>query len=368
MSDDDRMRQALALAERAIGLTDPNPRVGCVIADADARVVGQGHTQHAGGAHAEVMALRSARDAGHQVRGGTAWVTLEPCAHHGRTPPCCDALIAAGLARVVVAARDPFPQVAGRGIAAMRAAGIQVDMAASEHESATRELNIGFFSRLERGRPWIRAKVATTLDGRTALPDGRSQWITGPQAREDGHAWRKRASVIMTGIGTVLADDPRLDVRLVQTPRQPTRLVMDSSLRTPPTARVLQPPGSTMIAYDASSNPGPQVSANLEAPHVELLALASLTARERLQELVRHLTERQVNEVHVEAGSALNGSLIAAGLVDELLIYVAPSLMGEGRGVATLHPLPDLSALHRFEFVDVERVGADLRMRLRVRA
>ena len=213
------LHQALALAEQAIGLSDPNPRVGCVILAADGRLLGAGHTQPAGEAHAEVMALRDATGRGHDVRGATAIVTLEPCSHHGRTPPCCDALIAAGIARVVVAVEDPNPLVAGQGLARLRAAGIVVELADLAIAEAARELNIGFFSRMQRGRPFVRLKSAVSLDGRTALPDGRSQWITGEAARADGHAWRARASAILTGIGTVKEDDPRMTVRAVDTPR-----------------------------------------------------------------------------------------------------------------------------------------------------
>ena len=238
------MREALALAHQAIGLTDPNPRVGCVLATDDGRVIGRGHTQQAGGPHAEVMALRDAQTRGESVQGATAVVTLEPCAHHGRTPPCCDALIAAGIGRVVMAMRDPFPQVAGQGVARLRAAGIEViELAAdSDAAQAAYALNIGFFSRIERGRPWVRLKAATTLDGRTALDNGVSQWITGEAARRDGHAWRRRAGAVLTGVGTVLDDNPRLDVRLVDTARQPLRVVVDSRLDMPLHARILEHP------------------------------------------------------------------------------------------------------------------------------
>ena len=215
--DRDRLHQAQALAEHAVGLSDPNPRVGCVIGLADGTVLGQGWTRQAGGPHAEVVALRDAAAQGGRLRGATAWVTLEPCAHHGRTPPCCDALIDAGVARVVASVADPFPGVAGAGFARLRAAGIDVLEAGGVFAEVTRELNIGFFSRIERGRPWVRMKLAASLDGRTALPDGRSQWITGEAARRDGHAWRRRAGAVLTGIGTVLADNPRLDVREVPT-------------------------------------------------------------------------------------------------------------------------------------------------------
>ncbi|HZE92036.1 MAG TPA: bifunctional diaminohydroxyphosphoribosylaminopyrimidine deaminase/5-amino-6-(5-phosphoribosylamino)uracil reductase RibD, partial [Rhizobacter sp.] len=210
--DDAAMREALALAAHAIGLSEPNPRVGCVICGADGRVLGRGHTQEAGGPHAEVMALRDAAAQGENVRGATLYVTLEPCSHQGRTPPCCDALLAAGVARVVAAVQDPNPLVSGQGAARLRAAGVRVDVGLLAE--AASELNIGFFSRMLRGLPWVRLKSAVSLDGRSALDNGVSQWITGATARSDGHAWRKRAGAVLTGVGTVLEDDPRLDVRL----------------------------------------------------------------------------------------------------------------------------------------------------------
>src|SRR5215218_8198535 len=239
------MREALALATHAVGLSDPNPRVGCVIVGADGTIAGRGHTQEPGGAHAEVMALRDAAGRGVDVRGATVYVTLEPCSHHGRTPPCADALVAAGVGRVAIALRDPNPLVSGRGAARLQAAGIAVEWGGGGAES--RELNIGFVSRMERGRPWLRLKAAISLDGRTALADGTSQWITGDAARADGHAWRKRAGAVLTGVGTVREDDPRLDVRLVASARQPLCVIVDSRLETPPTARIVAPPGSVLV-------------------------------------------------------------------------------------------------------------------------
>jgi diaminohydroxyphosphoribosylaminopyrimidine deaminase/5-amino-6-(5-phosphoribosylamino)uracil reductase len=249
-----QLQQCLVLALQSIGLSDPNPRVGCVIANAEGRSIASGFTQQAGAAHAEAAALESARASGLDLRGATAWVSLEPCAHHGRTPPCCDALVDAGIARVVVAAVDPNPLVAGQGIARLRAAGISVDLADDDSARAARELNIGFFSRMQRGRPWLRLKIAASLDGRTALNNGASQWITGEAARADGHAWRKRASALLTGIGTVLEDNPRLDVRLVDTAHQPLRVIVDSRLDTPTTARILEPPGAVLIYAAAPDN------------------------------------------------------------------------------------------------------------------
>ena len=355
---------ALALAAAAVGLSEPNPRVGCVIERGiDAAVIGSGHTQQAGGPHAEVMALRAARDAGHDVRGATAYVTLEPCSHHGRTPPCCDALINAGFAKVVIATEDPNPLVAGRGIARLRTAGIEVEVVGGEWGNTSRELNIGFFSRMIRGRPWVRMKIAASLDGRTALDNGASQWITGEAARADGHAWRKRAGAVLTGIGTVRDDDPRLDVRLVPTVNQPLRVVVDSTLQIAASARVLQLPGRALV-YTASDDAA-RLSA-LAAPHIEVARLpANAQGKTDLAAMLLDLARREINELHVEAGEKLNGSLLRAGLVDELLVYLAPRLLGPGRGIAAIGPLASLAESLDFEFVDVERVGTDLRLRLR---
>jgi diaminohydroxyphosphoribosylaminopyrimidine deaminase/5-amino-6-(5-phosphoribosylamino)uracil reductase len=322
-------------------------------------VLGSGSTQRAGEAHAELMALRDAHAAGHDVRGATAYVTLEPCSHHGRTPPCCDALIAAGVAKVVVAVEDPNPQVAGRGIARLRAAGIDVEVVGGEWGAASRELNIGFFSRMKRGRPWVRTKVAISLDGRTALEGGASQWITSEAARADGHAWRKRAGAVLTGIGTVRDDDPRLDVRLVDTTVQPLRVVVDSRLDIDPGARILQPPGRALVYTTRDDR-------TLAGDTVEVARLpADAAGKTDLAALLADLAGREVNELHVEAGEKLNGSLLRADLVDELLVYMAPRLLGPGRGLAAIGPLASLADSLDFEFVDVERVGADLRLRLR---
>ncbi len=362
--DQDRLLEALTLAESAIGITEPNPRVGCVIGTADGQVLGRGATQQAGGAHAEVMALRDASAQGLGVQGATAWVTLEPCAHHGRTPPCCDALVAAGLARVVVALQDPFPQVAGAGIARMRAAGLQVDMAGPEVAAAALNLNIGFFSRVLRQRPWVRVKVAASLDGRTALDNGQSQWITGEAARTDGHAWRKRASAVLTGIGTVLADNPRLDVRLVPSNWHPLRVVLDSALRTPPTARLLQPPGQVLLVSALHSAAGR--TAPSDDPHVEVINMPDeTTGRVHLPRLMDELACRGVNELHVEAGAALNGALLEAGLVDEWLVYLAPKFLGSRQGMVAFSQLNHVDHALALEVVETSLVGADLRIRLR---
>jgi diaminohydroxyphosphoribosylaminopyrimidine deaminase / 5-amino-6-(5-phosphoribosylamino)uracil reductase len=350
----------IALAKQAIGVSEPNPRVGCDIVSSDNALVWKGYTQRTGGAHAEVMALRQA---GTAAKGATAYVTLEPCSHHGRTPPCCDALIEAGVVKVVVAIEDPNPLVAGRGIARLRAAGIEVEVVGGEWGEASRELNIGFFSRMLRGKPWVRMKVAASLDGRTALADGTSQWITGEVARADGHAWRKRAGAVLTGIGTVRDDDPRLDVRAVATEIQPLRVVVDSRLEISAAARVLQPPGRALV-YTTNSDAA-RVAA-LASDHVEVALLhADANGKTDLAAMLADLARRSVNELHVEAGEKLNASLLRAGLVDELLLYVAPRLMGEGRAIAALGSLGSLAESFDFEFIDVERVGADLRLRLR---
>ena len=356
------MRVALALAEQAIGLSDPNPRVGCVIVAADGGVLGRGHTQEAGGAHAEVMALRDAASRGASVRGATVVVTLEPCSHHGRTPPCADALIEAGVGRVVMAMRDPNPLVAGQGAARLTAAGIEVLEGPFAKEA--HELNVGFVSRMTHGRPWLRLKVAISLDGRTALDSGASQWITGEAARSDGHAWRKRAGAVLTGVGTVLEDDPRLDVRLVRTARQPLRVVVDSRLDTPPTARIVEPPGTVLLYAAAACDERRRA---LEARGAEIALLASATGKVDLAAMLADLGRRGINELHVEAGEKLNGSFLREDLVDELLVYVASRLLGSGRALAALGPFERLDQSLDFRIVEVSPIGDDLRLLLRPR-
>jgi len=356
----------LALAEQAVGLSDPNPRVGCLIVSADgATILGRGHTQAAGGPHAEVTALRDAQARGADVRGATVYVTLEPCAHHGRTPPCCDALVAAGVGRVEIAVGDPNPLVNGQGTARITAAGIAIGRAPDDVAIQARELNIGFFSRMERGRPWVRMKMAGSLDGRTALPNGASQWITGPEARADGHAWRRRAGAVLTGIGTVLADDPSLDVRLVQTARQPLRCVIDARLDTPPTARLFDSP-SPVLLFTASGDALRRAA--LQARGAGIVDVPQQGGRLDLEQVLDVLAARQVNEVHVEAGARLNGALLRSGRVDELLLYMAPTLLGAGRGLADLGPLQSLTDALPFDFHDIAKVGADLRILARSRA
>lgn len=356
---------ALDLATHATLVSDPNPRVGCVLVDAHHHVIGQGHTQQRGGPHAEIMALRDAAARGNPTQGATAYVTLEPCSHHGRTGPCCDALIAAGIRKVVASIADPNPLVAGQGFERLRAAGVEVEVGPGAAES--RELNIGFFSRMVRKTPWVRLKVAASLDGKTALPNGASQWITGEAARADGHAWRARASAILTGVGTVLDDNPRLDVRHANTARQPHLVVVDSQLQTPPDAHIFIAPRAVWI-YAAARNDAKAQA--LEARGATVTYLPNPQGKVDLAALMADLARREVNELHVEAGHKLNGSLLREGLVDELLLYFAPKLLGEGLGIASNAfaggPLEALSGALPLEFRSVDRLGDDLRIVARV--
>ncbi len=365
------MQRALALARQALWLTSPNPRVGCVITAPDGTVLGEGHTQRAGGPHAEIMALRDAAAQGHDVRGATAWVTLEPCAHQGRTGPCCDALAAAGVGRVVAATTDPNPRVAGQGMARLQSAGVQAQTLNADDAMArqARELNIGFFSRMERGRPWVRMKIAASIDGQTALANGQSQWITGAPARADGHAWRARACAILTGIGTVLEDDPQLNVRGLEVPRQPHLVVVDSRLDLPLSARLLDTLGSGEQArqiwvYTATRDQQDKRTA-LTAQGAQVIDCPGPGEKVDLPALLRDLARREVNELHVEAGFKLNGSLMREGLVDEWLIYLAPQWLGPGQGMAHLPSLAQLGDALQLRFESVDRVGPDLRLLLR---
>ncbi len=356
--------QALGLAAQALFLSNPNPRVGCVIARGDGMVLGQGFTQQAGGPHAEVVALRDAAARGNDVRGATAYVTLEPCAHQGRTGPCCDALIQAGIGRVVASMADPNPLVGGQGFARLRAAGVQVEVGPGAAEA--RELNIGFFSRMVRGTPWVRMKAAASLDGVTALANGASQWITSPAARADGHAWRARACAVLTGIGTVLEDDPLLNVREVATPRQPHLVVVDSRLQTPPGARLLDVPGRQVLVYAAHVDTAKTQA--LQARGAIVIQLPNTHGKVDLAALLRDLGRRGVNELHLEAGHKLNGSFLREGLVDELLLYQAPLLLGAGaHGLASWGPLQALAEGVGMEFQGVQQVGPDLRIIARVK-
>lgn len=353
------MQQALDLASQALFLSNPNPRVGCVLTNAAGEVIGQGFTQQAGGPHAEVMALRDAAAQGHSTQGATAYVTLEPCSHTGRTGPCCNALIEAGIAKVVGAITDPNPQVAGQGFAKLRAAGIQVEMDEAAG-FASRELNLGFFSRMVRGTPWVRMKAATSLDGATALHNGQSQWITGAAARADGHAWRARACAVLTGIGTVLQDNPRLNVREVATPRQPRIVVVDSQLDMPLNAHVLQAPNGCSI-YTCSTNASK--CEQLQALGATVIAMPNAHGKVDLAGMLRDLGARGTNELHVEAGFKLNGSFLRESLVDELLLYMAPKLLGTGAmGMANFGPLHNLADAMPLQIHDLSRIGDDIRI------
>src|SRR6218665_30948 len=379
--------EALDLAHQGLYRTSPNPRVGCVIADAAGVVIGRGSTGPAGGAHAEIMALRNAAAGGHSVRGATAYVTLEPCSHHGRTGPCCDALVAAGIAKVVASLTDPNPLVAGQGFARLRAAGVAVQVGpggpgargregfaglgaagvavqVGPGAQAARELNVGFFSRMLRHRPWVRMKLAASLDGVTALADGSSQWITGPAARADGHAWRARACALLTGIGTVLADDPRLDVRALHTERQPALVLLDSALRVPLDACIFAADRAVHI-YAAAENDAKRRA--LEQRGATLAVLPDSRGRGDLAAMLHDLARRQGNELDVEAGQQLNGALLRQGLVDELLVYLAPKLIGPGLGMAQLAPLAAPSQAQALDFHGLERVGEDVRILARWR-
>jgi diaminohydroxyphosphoribosylaminopyrimidine deaminase / 5-amino-6-(5-phosphoribosylamino)uracil reductase len=393
------IEQSLILAHSCIYVTSPNPHVGCVLLDEHDQVIGRGHTQSAGSFHAEVVALNDALSHQESLKKSVAYVTLEPCSHFGRTPPCCNALIAAGIRKVVVAILDPNPLVGGRGVQMLRNAGIEVEVLPtnSPEAIASRELNIGFFSRMIRKTPWVRMKVAASLDGQTALPNGASQWITGEAARADGHAWRARSCAILTGIGTVLQDDPLLDVRHVATPRQPHLVIVDSKLETPLNAKLLttlgkrggsgEPfgvsqeamdsiAGRALLIYAAVPNAAKQQA--LEAlgatviylPEPDLPATAPVKPADRkvdLAAMVRDLGQREINELHVEAGFKLNGSLLKAGVVDELLVYTAPKLLGAGMGMANMPALAALGDAVQLDFKSADMVGEDLRIVARLR-
>ena len=356
-SDTHWMSVALSWAEKAMYITTPNPRVGCVIVNAQGVLLGAGHTQPAGQAHAEMMALQDAKSQGHSVAGATAYVTLEPCSHQGRTGPCCDALIHAGLLRLVVAVQDPNPQVNGNGIALLRQAGIQVDIGVLEDKA--RSLNPGFFKRMTQGLPWIRLKVAASLDGQTALTNGESQWITSASARLDGHAWRARSCAVLTGIGTVLQDDPQLNVRDIDTPRQPTLVIVDSKLETPLNARLWDTQREVWI-YCATGDTDRKAA--LEAKGARVTCLPNAQGKVDLRALVQDLGQKAINEVHIEAGFKLNGSLLAVGVVDELLVYLAPLLIGQGLGMASLGTFETLSQALKLKIQNVTTVGDDVRL------
>jgi diaminohydroxyphosphoribosylaminopyrimidine deaminase/5-amino-6-(5-phosphoribosylamino)uracil reductase len=370
--DQRHMRRALDLARSAMYRTSPNPRVGCVLVR-DGVVLGEGATLAAGQDHAEVQAVKQAWERGHALQDATAYVTLEPCAHHGRTPPCADLLATQRVRRVVAALADPNPLVAGKGLERLRQAGVQVQVGLLADEA--REINIGFLSRMVRGTPWVRLKVAASLDGITALPNGVSQWITSDAARADGHQWRARACAVLTGLGTVRADDPQLTVRAVDTPRQPIRIVVDSRLELPATARLLQSAASPLWIVHAlpSDVAAPRLAAlraaavpGLELQDIALPADADKPGKTNLRTLMTALGQRGINELHCEAGEKLNASLLRAGVVDELLLYLAPTLLGQGAGLAALGPFENLADGLQLRWHAVDRIGDDVRILARL--
>lgn len=358
-ADDHRiMTQALRLAERGLFTTTPNPRVGCVIVK-DGKIIGEGWHERAGGPHAEVHALRQAGEA---ARGADVYVTLEPCSHHGRTPPCAQALVDAGVCRVVAAMTDPNPRVAGGGLQLLESQGIETRSGLLEQ--AAQQLNPGFISRMTRGRPWVTVKVAASLDGRTALANGVSQWITGPAARSDVQRWRARSCAILTGIGTVLADDPQMTVRELEIGRQPLRVVVDSHLRIPLNSKILHG-GNTVIACLAGQE---EKAASLRALGVTVLELPALAGQVCLVRLMQALAAREINEVLVEAGTQLNGALLQAGLVDEMVLYYAPTLLGnDARGMFGMPMLTDMAQRVDLDVLALDRIGRDIRVRARPR-
>jgi len=363
-SDEYWMQRALALAEGVLTTTTPNPRVGCVIVR-DGQVIGEGATQPPGGPHAEIMALRDAAQRGASVAGATVYVTLEPCSHHGRTPPCVDALIAAQPARVVIAMADPNPQVNGRGLRALAAAGIDVHTGVCIEDALV--LNPGFVARMTRGTPWLWLKLAASLDGRSALPNGVSQWITSDAARADGHHWRARSCLVLTGIGTVRADDPQLTVRHIATARPPRRAVVDGEFAITETARLFAGEGEAIVFTTRNAlDQQPAKAQRLTARDVRIVALPETSpGRVDLPALMQWLGMHDVNEVHVEAGAGLSGALLAADCVDELLVYQAPMLLGEGAGLVNVAALTNLNDAWRFAFCDVKQIGPDVRLRAR---
>lgn len=346
------MSRALALAEHGLNTTTPNPRVGCVIVR-EGEVVGEGWHHRAGEAHAEVIALAQA---GSRARGATAYITLEPCNHFGRTPPCVDALIEARVGRVIAAMEDPNPRVNGSGLARLREVGI--DVRCGLLGAQAKALNIGFVSRMTRGLPWVRMKAAVSLDGLTALPDGASQWITSEPARADGHHWRARSCAILTGIGTVRDDNPQMTVRHAPVERQPLKVLVDSRLEVDPHARILQGGATLVVAAVERAD----AIRELRDRGAEVLVLPNGSGKVDLPGLMRELAARGINELHVEAGYKLNGSLLREDCVDELLIYMAPRLLGQGLGLFDLQAPAQLDLARRLQFESVERVGDDLRL------
>ena len=367
--DHDYMNMALAEAKKSLFISNPNPRVGCVIVKNN-QVIGFGHTQAAGSDHAEINALKDAKAKGFDVSGSTVYVTLEPCCHHGRTPPCTDALINAKVATVIAAMTDPNPLVASQGLEKLRTAGIEIRCGLLEKEAS--ELNIGFTQRMTQGKPWVRLKIAASLDGKTALHNGVSQWITSNDARHDGHMWRARACCILTGIGTVKEDNPQFNVRNIETPRQPLRVLIDSFLEVPLDAKILDESigGHTVVVCgQVDAEHFEKMSQALREKNVTVVALPDASnskGKVDLPALFKYLAEKlHINEVHVEAGFKLNGSLIREGCVDELLIYMAPKLLGDAVGMANLPSLSTLDDVKTWDLIDHVSVGDNLRIRLK---
>jgi diaminohydroxyphosphoribosylaminopyrimidine deaminase/5-amino-6-(5-phosphoribosylamino)uracil reductase len=363
-SDHQHMQRALALARRGLFTTTPNPRVGCVIVK-DGVVIGEGWHHRAGEPHAEVHALVAARanvGADH-LSGATVYVTLEPCNHFGRTPPCTTALIEARVARIVAAMEDPSPQVSGIGLAALRHAGVDVRCGLARTDAEA--LNVGFISRMTRGQPWVRMKMAASLDGRTALLNGVSRWITSDEARRDGHAWRARACAVLTGLGTLREDDPQLTVRLVPTSRQPLRVLVDGKLEAKPAARLFDGEGQVLV-FTASYDTAKAEALHARGAEICVLPDPDKPGKVDLRGMLRQLGQRGINELHVEAGEALNASLLREHCVDELLVYLAPSLVGPGRALAALPELSSLDDRLRLKFSSVEQIGPDARLLARV--
>jgi len=353
--DHECMALALRLADKGLYTADPNPRVACVIAF-EQRIIGKGWHEFAGGPHAEVSALRDCEEA---TRGATAYVTFEPCAHHGRTPPCTEALIDAGIARVVIAAKDPNPLVNGGGVDRLLKAGIQIETGLMTLEAEC--LNAGFLTRMTAGRPWVRIKTAISLDGRTGLSNGDSKWISSAESRADVQRWRARASAIVTGIGTVLADDPAMTARVSEPVRQPLRVILDSAWRTPLHSRILAEPETSLLAGDRDA----AIPARLASSGIECLRLPLSGSGVDLPALMQALAEKEINEIQVEAGARLCGALLKEELVDELLIYQAPVLLGDGGpGSFAIGPLESMDERTHFRVLETTHIGGDLRIRL----
>ncbi|MFV9475128.1 bifunctional diaminohydroxyphosphoribosylaminopyrimidine deaminase/5-amino-6-(5-phosphoribosylamino)uracil reductase RibD [Advenella sp. RU8] len=353
------MNKALEQAASVMFVTTPNPRVGCVIVK-DQQLLGQGATQKTGGPHAEVCAIRDAQEKAHDLAGSTFYVTLEPCSHYGKTPPCVDAIIAAKPARVVIAMADPNPLVGGRGIAKLQAAGIEV--ASNLLAEQALAFNPGFISRMTTGRPWVWTKLASSLDGRMALYNGQSQWITSAAARADGHYWRARSCVVLTGLGTVLHDDPLMNVRSIATPRQPVRAIIDSRFVVPEIARIFN--GDPVWVFTTHLDEAK--AARLQAKNVQVIAMPEKNGHVDLDAVLDWMGGQQINEVHVEAGPGLNGALLQAGLLDELLLYMAPKILGDAHSLFRLPVLNALDQAYQFDFFETQTFAPDLRLRARL--